>query len=187
MFDPHRTRRNDSRYYSRKGQVLQASRVNVNPVIDQRLVPIYQNYLVKNNLVPTVPKPTEPINIQGFYIGQYYWGISNAYRSDESIVNMTFQGAQEYGSYYMILYRDTVDAVHFITGKVSAGSSINMTVENNVHCLYKTMNFRSTDNPSSYDGWKKGLYTKYEGENIVFLLTTGNELDIGNMITVSFR
>lgn len=59
MFDPHRTRRSDYRYYTRKGQVLQASRVNVNPTIDQRLVPIYKNYLLKNNLI-TVPPPTPP-------------------------------------------------------------------------------------------------------------------------------
>lgn len=60
MFDPHRTRRSDRRYYTRKGQVLQASCVNVNPTIDQRLVPIYKNYLLKNNLISVPPQPTPP-------------------------------------------------------------------------------------------------------------------------------
>lgn len=60
MFDPHRTRRSDSRYYTRKGQVLQASLVNPNPVIDQRLVPIYQNYINKNNRISA----PAPVNIQ---------------------------------------------------------------------------------------------------------------------------
>lgn len=51
MFDPHRTRRSDNRYYTRKGQVIQASRVNTKPIIDQRLVPVYKQYLINNGLI----------------------------------------------------------------------------------------------------------------------------------------
>ncbi|AXK90325.1 hypothetical protein [Bo-Circo-like virus CH] len=60
MFDPHRTRRSDKRYYTRKGQVRQASRVNTKPIIDQRLVPVYKNYLITNNLISPPPPPPSP-------------------------------------------------------------------------------------------------------------------------------
>lgn len=60
MFDPHRTRRSDKRYYTRKGQVIQASRVNTKPIIDQRLVPVYKNFLIMNNLIPNTPPPPPP-------------------------------------------------------------------------------------------------------------------------------
>lgn len=59
MFDPHRTRRSDKRYYTRKGQVIQAGPVNTKPIIDHRLVPVYKNYLITNNLID-VPPPPEP-------------------------------------------------------------------------------------------------------------------------------
>lgn len=61
MFDPHRTRRNDRRYYTRKGQVIQANRVDTQPVIAQRLVPVYKDYLFKNSLAyPSPPAPPSP-------------------------------------------------------------------------------------------------------------------------------
>jgi hypothetical protein len=57
MFDPHRTRRYDKRYYTRKGQVIQASRVNTKPIIEQRLVPVYKDFLIKNGLVDVTDVP----------------------------------------------------------------------------------------------------------------------------------
>lgn len=60
MFDPHRTRRSDKRYYTRKGQVIQAGKVNTKPIIDQRLVPVYKNYLITNNLISPPPPPPTP-------------------------------------------------------------------------------------------------------------------------------
>lgn len=69
MFDPHRTRRSDRRYYTRKGQVIQANRVDTQPVIAQRLVPVYKDYLFKNNLAyPSPPAPPPPPSIYPYTI-----------------------------------------------------------------------------------------------------------------------
>lgn len=82
MFDPHRTRRSNRRYFTRKGQVLQANRVDTSPVIDQRLVPVYRNYLIQNGLAysqPPVPPPPPqkyPYTITSVSIGTGKFNIS---------------------------------------------------------------------------------------------------------------
>ena len=63
MFDPHRTRRNDRRYYTRKGQVLQAKRTEVPFSIEPNKVDAYKEYIIKNNLFSFPPVPPSPSTI----------------------------------------------------------------------------------------------------------------------------
>lgn len=58
MFDPHRTRRNDRRYYTRKGQVIQARNIPAPFTIDRSKVDAYKEYIIQNNLIPSSPSPT---------------------------------------------------------------------------------------------------------------------------------
>ena len=58
MFDPHRTRRNDRRYYTRKGQVIQARNISVPFTIDRSKVDAYKEYIIQNNLISSSPPPT---------------------------------------------------------------------------------------------------------------------------------
>ena len=58
MFDPHRTRYNDRRYFTKKGQIIQAKKVNPPFSIENDKIEAYKNYLIKNHLVDalnTVP------------------------------------------------------------------------------------------------------------------------------------
>lgn len=62
MFDPHRTRRNDRRYYTKKGQILQARNISVPFTIDRSKVDAYKEYIIQNNLIssPSLPPPVIP-------------------------------------------------------------------------------------------------------------------------------
>lgn len=70
MFDPHRTRYNDRRFFTRKGQILQAKKVDPPFSIEQRKVEAYKQYLLLNHLIqaeeipyyhPPAPGPTKII------------------------------------------------------------------------------------------------------------------------------
>lgn len=72
MFDPHRTRSYDKRYYTRKGQVIQAKRVDSLKGVQRNLIPMYKEYMIKNNLISvTPPPPPEPyvFNITNVRLG----------------------------------------------------------------------------------------------------------------------
>lgn len=67
MFDPHHTRYSNRKYYTRKGQVIQAKRID-NPVgIEDRLVPMYKKYLLKNKLVTSDDLPQKPYLLDEVY------------------------------------------------------------------------------------------------------------------------
>lgn len=61
MFDPQRVCKRSYRSISRKGQVIQKKRVDVPIAIENRLIPIYKNYFLKNNIlaIPTTPAEEE--------------------------------------------------------------------------------------------------------------------------------
>lgn len=60
MFDPHRTRHNDRRYYTKKGQVIQARSISAPFNIDRSKVDAYKEYIIKNNLISVAPPPPPP-------------------------------------------------------------------------------------------------------------------------------
>lgn len=60
MFDPHRTRWNDRRYYTRKGQVLQAKKTEVPYLIEPNRVDAYKRYILKNHIVTSADFPSPP-------------------------------------------------------------------------------------------------------------------------------
>lgn len=60
MYDPHRLRRNDRRYYTRKGQVIQAKVVNPPFTIEANKVEAYKEYILRNRLISRPSTPTPP-------------------------------------------------------------------------------------------------------------------------------
>lgn len=81
MFDPLRTRKNNKKYYTRKGQIIQAKRTNKsdNVVIEPMLVDKYKKYILDNNLIPKPPVPP-PARIIPKIIG-----IFNAFSNQEAL------------------------------------------------------------------------------------------------------
>lgn len=55
MFDPHRTRQSNRRYFTRKGQVIHAKLVNPPIRIDRDTAEIYKEYLIKNHMINLNP------------------------------------------------------------------------------------------------------------------------------------
>ena len=53
MYDPHRLRHNDRRYFTRKGQIIQAKAVNPPFTIEANKVDAYKEYIIKNRLIPS--------------------------------------------------------------------------------------------------------------------------------------
>ena len=75
MYDPHRLRRNDRRYYTRKGQIIQAKAFNAPFTIESNKVEAYKEYILQNKLIPKPPTPPPPpplypITIEGLLIKQ---------------------------------------------------------------------------------------------------------------------
>lgn len=68
MYDPHRLRRNDRRYFTRKGQVIQAKNISPPFAIERSKVEAYRNYILKNNLLPAPVAPETEIDIQNLTI-----------------------------------------------------------------------------------------------------------------------
>ena len=125
MFDPHRTRRSDSRYFTRKGQVLQASRVNVNPIIDQRLVPYYRDYINKN--ITTAPPPPS-FGITGVSYGDNIIKFSDMEKNTEPTKTYTYR--PQYSSVAIIFYIDTFGNSYVKYIFVTGGSTVTETIEN---------------------------------------------------------
>lgn len=170
MFDPHRTRRSDSRYFTRKGQVLQASRVNVNPVIDQRLVPIYRNYLIKNNLLPPPDVPASPIEIGGVYIQYDSTNVKKFALSDMTLdtsptVNISRTLTNGEKGCIIAIYEDTTGTMHlkFNSGNStpSGSSNLTMTIEDNYKCRYAFTN-EIGGSMGVTSSWYKGIFDKDE-------------------------
>ena len=71
MFDPHKTRYNNRRKYQKRGQIIQARKVEIPRTIEQNLIPLYQEYFKKNYITGYIPdQPPQPsINtLPPFYI-----------------------------------------------------------------------------------------------------------------------
>lgn len=94
MFDPHRTRRYDKRYYTRKGQVIQASRVNTKPIIDQRLVPVYKDHIIKNGLIDMTDIPHDIPTIDA-YVFSDYSNLNYIRRMDLTTSPVTINGKSQ--------------------------------------------------------------------------------------------
>lgn len=78
MFDPQSTRKNSNRYYTKKGQINQATITNVPLVINPRHVDAYLEYMLANGIVSNKddtprpsPVPTPDLNPQD-YLGVHY-------------------------------------------------------------------------------------------------------------------
>nr|WEY08161.1 Cap [Po-Circo-like virus] len=149
MFDPHRTRRSNSRYFTRKGQVLQASRVNVNPVIDQRLVPIYKNYLINNGLAYDIPQ-NNTIQIDAIRFSLYeapetYFGSALADMQVSVNTNLTISGnTTQNNQYIVVLYKGTDGVIHlWFKGFAQANQPYSITISNNEKCYYSLFNVSS--------------------------------------------
>lgn len=57
MFDPHHVNTHSKRR-GHKGQIIQQRLINPPITIEHRLIPIYRDYLIKNNLLPPPPSPS---------------------------------------------------------------------------------------------------------------------------------
>lgn len=175
MFDPHRTRRSDRRYYTRKGQVLQASRVNVNPTIDQRLVPIYKNYLIKNNLIsvappqpPSPPLPTETITPMGIAIQKpnmetVFFPFNEMNLNTEPSFTLRAESLNRF-AVLLVFQQTSLGYYEFSTSTFL--SAVSLEITNNVKC-YWTYSTSIATSSSDYLNCAKSLYhTSPSTENI---------------------
>lgn len=188
MFDPHRTRRSDRRFYTRKGQVLQASRVNVNPTIDQRLVPIYKNYLLKNNLFQSPIKGIKPLGIaiEGDLSGDYdFYPFTEFTLTTSEIFNIEATFPSSTISAVLIFQKQTNGYFRFHT--IVFSGSIHMQETDNVKCYYKIIQISSE---SIYNDRSKGLYHTSPSNENVFLsfdsyeTSSGQELSISSQVNI---
>lgn len=174
MFDPHRTRRSDSRYFTRKGQVLQASRVNTNPVIDQKLVPIYKNYILKNGLIPKPEAPpVQPIPIKGISIMFASDNIDNyPFKNMTKSTNPTVNISTMTGSaarYLICFWEDTSGNHKFLTYAQGEQTTITETITNNVICYWRVLPLPSGITVDNYPSYPKGLITDTNDEIVIWL------------------
>lgn len=147
MFDPHRTRRNDRKYYTRKGQVIQANRVNTAPIIDQRLVPIYKDYIIKNGLIripPRPPGPAEPIEITGIAVGDFRVGFGAMEKNRQNIVNINFTAPADNDLIFVYFQISLNGESTFECKYLAGGGSINKTIQNNQVCYIAYYNNPAT-------------------------------------------
>ncbi len=188
MFDPHRTRRYDKRYYTRKGQVIQASRVNTKPIIDQRLVPVYKNYLITNNLIdvpPSPPSPTDKINIEGVFFenasGQpYSYPITSMILSTEPTINYSNNTGMR-GGVILALYQDIDGNNHLVAAGVPNGL-LTLSIADNAKCRYiYTTNW--APNPDVFKNCIKGIYTNRDQ---TILSSRSNELNFTGYARLEF-
>ncbi len=169
MFDPHRTRRSDRRYYTRKGQVLQASRVNTQPIIEQRLVPVYKRYLIANGLAYDSPPPQPPstvITLDGIGISDYTSGdvhqlpFSDMTLSTEPTIDVPISGAMQQPSFAAAFYQDTAGNYNFKVVTVAAYPATgSLHIENNAKCRYIIHAGTFDMNASTFNGTYKGVYS----------------------------
>ncbi|AER30024.1 unknown [Po-Circo-like virus 22] len=175
MFDPHRTRRSDRRYYTRKGQVLQASRVNTQPIIEARLVPVYKNYLISNGLAfeEPPPVPISSIEISGVSIGGTSYLFSNMTKYTTTAVNID---QNTYVNAIAILFYVDTNGISFCHLKfIPSSGSYTRTINDNKVCYFKMFGAQSgITNQAQLDAAEKGLldaagsqfYISYYGDKI---------------------
>ncbi len=162
MFDPHRTRRNDRRYYTRKGQVLQASRVNTQPIIDQRLVPSYQNYLINNGLVNrNIVNPPETIPVIGMAFNNNKYPFTDFTLTTDQTVNLDYQGVG-LSSGVLMMFREDVDGNHHASFMYapSDGQVYQVHVTDNRKMYWKLIATSDANNEEEFRNLPKGLYSK---------------------------
>ncbi len=178
MFDPHGTRRSDRRYYTRKGQILQASRVNIQPIIEQRLVPVYKQYIVNNNLLET-KDPNVYINRIMYDSRELsdaediYVNIADMTLSTESTVQITMtHNTSGYASGYFIIYKDLEERIYFKVFAIQSGSQT-VTITGNAKCYYQSVPLSATD----YNYFTSGPFTCYNNENFIVVFE-GDEFQV---------
>lgn len=158
MFDPHRTRRSDRRYYTRKGQVLQASRVNTQPIIEQRLVDVYKNYLVSNGLTYADPPPVpiSPIEISGVSIGGTSYQFSSMTKYTTTAVNID---QNTYVASMAVLFYVDINGISFCHIKyIPSSGSYTRTINDNKVCYFKMIPAQEgITNQAQLDATEKGL------------------------------
>lgn len=184
MFDPHRTRRNESRYYTRKGQVLQASRVNVQPVIEHRLVPIYRNFLINNGLVYDTPQPgpIQPISISGVSIDHEIYLFSNMTKSTEPTVNLSYT-AQGYRKIIIVFYKDTNGNHYLEVSHLDEDHTYTKTINNNAACYFLAISNTLTLNQTQLDTIEKGIVDELAANDI--LVFRGRSISLTTEIPLS--
>lgn len=191
MFDPHRTRRSDKRYYTRKGQVLQAGRVNTQPIIEQRLVPIYKNYLLNNGLIDSTPSPPSPpspddkINIEGVFFenasGQVYsYPITSMTLSTDPTINYSNNTGMR-GGVILALFQDASGFYHLTAAGVQSGT-LTLNIENNAKCRY----IYTTNWAPAPDVWKNSIKGIYTDTNQTIISTRSNELNFSEYARLDF-
>lgn len=179
MFDPHRTRRSDSRYYTRKGQVLQASLVNTNPVIDQRLVPIYKNYILKNGIIPP---PPQPLPIKGIRILDIIpiknYNLSVMNKSTDPTVNINLIFPDQQYRMFVCIWQDK-SGNHNLKTYLFQGTAAE-TIQNNVKCYYAAFaSPKENLTPDEYESLHKGLIIDDDKDDK--LLVTMNQHSLSMM------
>lgn len=69
MFDPQYTRRSNRKFYTRKGQIIQAKKVEIPRTIEGELIPLYIEYFKKNHITGYIPpSPSSTGLLPPFYI-----------------------------------------------------------------------------------------------------------------------
>lgn len=110
MFDPHRTRYNDRRYYTRKGQVIQAKRTEVPFLIEPNRVDAYKTYILKNHIVTSadLPSATPIVDSIKFSDDSNTYPISSMNTSTQTVTitgpSQTIALSKAEDPYYNIVY-----------------------------------------------------------------------------------
>lgn len=190
MFDPHRTRRNDRRYYTRKGQVIQASRVDVNPIIDQRLVPIYKNYIIKNGILKSdAPPSPSPSNIIDGIIFKNS-SNDNRYLSFPNFdlsyaTTVTISGSSTDSPAYVFIFNiDLSGNFHIQINFYQSSTAYNITINDNAICLYEKI---GTDYFGQFQFTKYSLVNSSFFEYLSFDLQNGTQkCDISKLFNLTF-
>lgn len=162
MFDPHRTRRSDRRYYTRKGQVLQASRVNVQPIIDQRLVPTYQNYLIQNGLVNrNIVNPPETIPVIGMFFNDTKYPFTDFQLTTNQTESIDYQSAG-LSAGVLMMFREDVNGNHHASFAYAPadGQVYQVTVTDNRKMYWKLISVQAAGNEDQFRSMPKGIYSK---------------------------
>lgn len=188
MFDPHRTRRSDRRYYTRKGQVLQASRVNTQPIIDQRLVQVYKRYLIANALAydsppAPPPAPVEPIGISGIAIENVKFPFSGMTKYTTTTVQLRAVAGQQ-DLLVIVFYKDT-GGNYFLKIARQNSNVYEQTINDNAECYFYYVASPGGINLNGLDLYVKGILDA-SGENYVVSFKN-NTLYIKNDVTFSVQ
>lgn len=188
MFDPHRIRRSDRRYYTRKGQVLQASRVDVQPIIDQRLVPVYKKYLIANGLAfdapqPSPPSPPEPIGISGISVNNVSFPFTLMTVYSTPTVQLRAVAGQ--GDLLVIVFYKDTGGNYFLQISRKDSGVFEQTINDNAECYFYYENRPNGINLGSLDSYVKGILDA-TGEKYVMSFKN-NTLYIKNDVTFSVQ